>query len=173
VNERCGEQFPRAFGWLGIDFAVQTELKAGRGMKLAEGVDEFDQGGGLAGVGLMVTEVPDETDADGDFIQAFACKVPALDLFDPALANFDLAIARVGAVTDDEVVCHSVLHSTLFVIGIEDTGVPATRAAVVDHDVFPIAEVIFGRVDLGFNRRNEDQLGRRRGRGSRKGCEHF
>ena len=142
-------------------------------MKLAEGVDEFDQGGRLAGVGLMVTEVPDETDADGDFIQAFACKVPALDLFDPALANFDLAIARVGAVADDEVVCHSVFHPTLFVIGIEDAGVPATRAAVVDHDVFPIAEVIFGRVDLGFNRRNEDQFGRRRGRGSRKGCERF
>lgn len=142
-------------------------------MKLAEGVDEFDQGGRLAGVRLMVTEVPDEADADGDFIQAFACEVTALDLFDPALANFDLAIAGVGAVADDEVVCHSVLHSTLFVIGIEDAGVPATRAAVVNHDVFPIAEVIFGRVDLGLNRGNEDQFGRRRGRGSRKGCERF
>jgi len=127
----------------------------------------------LAGVGLMVAEVADEADADGDFIQAFACEVTALDLFDPALAHFDLAIARVGAVADDEVVRHSVLHSTLFVIGIEDAGVPATRATVVDHDVFPIAEMIFGGVDLGFDRRNEDQFGTQRGRGSGKGCERF
>ena len=37
-------------------------------MKLAEGLDEFDQGGRLAGVGLMMTEVTDEADADSDFI---------------------------------------------------------------------------------------------------------
>ena len=121
----------------------------------------------------MVTEVTDETDADSDFIQAFAREVTALNLFDPALAHFDLAIARVGAVADDEVVRHSVLHSTLFVIGIEDAGVPATRATVVDHDVFPVAEIVFGGVDLGFYRGNENQFGSLRSCGSGGKCHRF
>ena len=68
VNRCCGEQFPRAFGRFGINFAVESELEPGSGMKLAEGLDEFDQGGRLAGVGLMMTEVTDEADADSDFI---------------------------------------------------------------------------------------------------------
>ena len=159
VNGCCGEQFPRAFGRFGINFAVESELEAGRGLKLAEGLDEFDQGGCLAGVGLMVTEVTDETDADSDFIQAFAREVTPLNLFNPALAHFDLAIAGVGAVADNKVVRHAVLHAALFVIGIEDAGISTARPAVVDHDVFPVAEIVFGGVDLGFYRGNENQLG--------------
>jgi len=107
----------------------------------------------------MVTEVTDETDADSDFIQAFAREVTALNLFDPALAHFDLAIAGVGAVADNKVVRHAVLHAALFVIGIEDAGISTARPAVVDHDVFPVAEIVFGGVDLGFYRGNENQLG--------------
>lgn len=41
VNGCCGEEFP-AFGRFGINFAVESELEAGRGLKLAEGLDEFD-----------------------------------------------------------------------------------------------------------------------------------
>ena len=73
-----------------------------------------------------------------------------LNLFNPALAHFDLAIAGVGAVADNEVVCHAVLHAALFVIGIEDAGISTARPAVVDHDVFPVAKIVYAESIWAF-----------------------
>ena len=86
---------------------------------------------------MVVAKVADEADANGDFVEAFAGEVAALDLFDPALADLNLPVARIGSISNDEVVGHAVFHPALFVIGVEDSCVATSRPAVVYDDVFP------------------------------------
>ena len=79
-----GEQFARAFGRFGINFAVEAKFESGGGLELAEELNEFDQGGLLAGVGLVMAKVADEANANGDFVEAVAGHVAPLNLPGPA-----------------------------------------------------------------------------------------
>ena len=130
-------------------------------------MDEFDEGGGLAWTEPVGAEVADEADADSDFVERLAGEVPTLFLLKPAGTDFDLAVARIGAVTDDEVVGHAIFHAAGVTMKIvEDFGIAAAGTAVVDDDVFPISESIFGGIDLGTGRFHENQFsGCRFGRG--------
>lgn len=107
----------------------------------------------------MVAKIPDEADPDGDFIEAFTGEVAALDLFDPALPDLDLSVARIGSISNDEVVGHAIFHSALFVIGVEDSCVATSGAAVVNDDIFPVAHVIASGVDLVAYGRQERGFG--------------
>jgi len=116
----------------------------------------------------MVAEISHEADPDGNFVEGFTGQMPALDLPEPALPHFDLTVPGIGTVPNDKVVGHSVLHPPLFVIRIKDTGIAAAGAAVMDHNVFPVAQFRFGRVDQGFYRRDKNQLGSRGFDGGRR-----
>ena len=120
---------------------------------------------------MVVAKVADQADANGDFVEALTGEVAALDLFDPALADFNLPVARIGSISNDEVVGHAVFHSALFVIGVEDSCVATSRPAVVYDDVFPVAQVIARRVDLAADGGDKGGLGRggRGGGGFRRG----
>ena len=107
----------------------------------------------------MVAKIPDEADPDGDFVEAFAGEVAALDLFDPALPDLDLSVARIGSISNDEVVGHAIFHSALFVISVEDSCVATSGAAVVNDDIFPVAHVIASGVDLVAYGRQERGFG--------------
>jgi len=107
----------------------------------------------------MGTKVADEADPDSDFVERFTGEVPALFLLEPARADFDLAVAGIGAVTDDEVIGHAIFHAAGLAMKIvEDFGITPAGTAVVDDDIFPIAEPIFGGIDLGTGGFNENQF---------------
>ena len=129
----------------------------------------------MAWAEAMGAEVADEADADSDFVERLAGEVPALFLLEPAGADFDLAVARIGAVTDDEVVGHAIFHAAGLTMKIvEDFGITPAGTAVVDDDIFPIAEPIFGGIDLSAGGFDENQLtGCGFGRGGRRGRDSF
>ena len=107
----------------------------------------------------MGAEVADEADADSDFVERLAGEVPALFLLEPAGADFDLAVARIGAVTDDEVIGHAIFHAAGVAMKIvEDFSISPAGTAVVDDDIFPITEPIFRGIDLGTSGFNESQF---------------
>ncbi len=155
-----GEQFARAFGRFGIDFAMKAKFESGGGLELAEEFDQFDQGGGLARVGLVMAKVADEANADGDFVEAVAGEVAPLNLLGPACAHFNLAIARIGAVPDDEVVGHAIFHAALFVICVENARIAPARTTVVNDDVLPLPEAAAGGIDLSAHGGNKRDFGR-------------
>jgi len=103
----------------------------------------------------VMGEISNEADSDCDFVQAITCEVTSLDLSAPAVADLNLAVAGIGSVADDKVVSHPVLHAAFFMVGIKDGGVPSRCAAVVNHDVFPFAHLIAGRIDLGADGRQK------------------
>ena len=113
----------------------------------------------MAWAEAMGAEVADEADPDSDFVERLAGEVPALFLLEPAGTDFDLAVARIGAVTDDEVIGHAIFHAAGLAMKIvEDFGITPAGAAVVDDDIFPIAKPIFGGIDLGTGGFNENQF---------------
>ena len=167
-----------------------AELQALVRHHFPEVLNKLNQRGGLARAQAGSTEVADQADADGDFVQGFAGEVPALDLSAPAVADLDLAIAGIRAVADDEMVGHAVFHAALLRMEVvKDFGVPAAGAAVMDDDILPVAQPVLRRLDLGANRLDKPPIGcgrlfggrsRRFGRsrgggrhplgGSRRGC---
>src|SRR5271165_4418805 len=62
----------------------------------------------------------------------------AVDLPHPSVSDFNLAIARGGAVTNDEMVGKTVRHlAHMAMIIVEDAGVTLASTAVMHDDVFP------------------------------------
>src|SRR2546421_3050378 len=104
----------------------------------AEVANQFFARFKLRARGLVAVEIADETNAEPDVVHVIAVDVATSELVHPAIADLDLAVARGGAVADDEVVGESVLHPpNPAVIVIEGARVPLPRAAVVDDDEFP------------------------------------
>ena len=64
----------------------------------------------------------------------------AVDLAPPAIAHFDLAVARGSAIADDEMIGEPVLHpANIPVVIIENAGVTLPSATVVHDDKSPAA----------------------------------
>lgn len=83
-----------------------------------------------------------------------------------------MAVARIGAVSDDEVVGHAVFHAALFVISVENARIAPARTTVVNDDILPPPKAAAGGIDLfadGGNKRNFGRGGQGQGRGSRFG----
>src|SRR5207237_6710808 len=87
---------------------------------------------------LTAIEIADQTNAECDVVQIVAVHVPAIDLAPPAIAHFDLAVARRSAVADDEVIGEAVFHpATMPVVIIENAGAALPCATVVHDNELP------------------------------------
>src|SRR5208337_4528018 len=76
--------------------------------------------------------------ADRDIVEIIAVDMAAVDLPHPSVSDFNLAIARGGAVTNDEMVGKTVRHlAHMAMIIVEDAGVTLASTAVMHDDVFP------------------------------------
>lgn len=89
---------------------------------------------------LTAIEIAYQANAERDVVQIVAVHVPAVDLAPPAIAHFDLAVARRSAITDDEMIGEPVFHPTnMSVVIIENAGATLSRAAVVHDNELPAA----------------------------------
>ena len=87
---------------------------------------------------LVAIEIADETNPEPDVVHVIAVNMATAHLFDPALADLDLAVARRSSVADDELIGEPILHSTnMTMVVIENLRAPLPRPAVVDDDEFP------------------------------------
>ena len=89
---------------------------------------------------LTAIEIADQTNAERDVVQIIAVHMPTVDLAPPAIAHFDLAVARRSAITDDEMIGESVFHpANVPVVIIENAGAALSCATVVHHNELPAA----------------------------------
>ena len=89
---------------------------------------------------LTAVEIADQTNAECDVVQIVAVHVPAIDLAPPAIADFDLAVSRRGAVADNEMIGESIFHPTnVPVVIIENAGAALPSATVVHDNELPAA----------------------------------
>ena len=89
---------------------------------------------------LTAIEIADQTNAERDVVQIVAVDVPAVDLAPPAIAHFDLAIARRSAITDDEMIGEPVFHpANMPVVIIENAGATLPCTTVVYDYELPAA----------------------------------
>ena len=89
---------------------------------------------------LVAIKIAYQTNAKRNVVQIIAVHMAAVDLTPPAIAHFDLAVARGSSVADDEVVGETILHpADMPMIIIENARVALPRAAVVYHNELPSA----------------------------------
>ena len=87
---------------------------------------------------LTAIEIAYQTNAERDVVEIIAVHMATVNLAPPAIADFDLAVAGRGSISNDEVVGQSIPHSTdLSMIIIESSCVSLTCPAVVHDDEFP------------------------------------
>ena len=89
---------------------------------------------------LVAIEVSNQTNAERNVVQVIAVHMAAVDLAPPAIAHFDLAVARGRSVADHEMVGKTILHpADVPMIIIKSARVALPRAAVVHHNELPAA----------------------------------
>ncbi len=116
------------------DLGVSVALAAA----FAQIADEFFAGIELRLGRLLPVKIADQANTQRDIIQIIAVHMAAVDLPPPTIADLDRAVARRGAVADDEVIGQPVPHSPhIAMVIIEGAGVALPRAAVVHDDEFP------------------------------------
>ena len=87
---------------------------------------------------LTAIEIAYQTNAERDIVQIVAVYVPAVDLAPPAIAHFDLAVARRSAITDDEMIGEPVFHpADMPVVIIENAGAALSCPTVVYDNELP------------------------------------
>lgn len=119
---------------------------------LAKVTDEFIQRIQLFLTGAVLIVIADEADPDSDAVQIIAVHVTSAHLFTPPGTDFDLTVARGGAVSDDEMVGESVGHfADVRVVIIERLCISLPRSAVVNDDVFPASGGDFSPIDFVTN----------------------
>ena len=98
---------------------------------------------------LTAIEIAYQTNAKRDVIQIVTVHVPAVDLAPPAIAHFDLAVARRSAITDDEMIGEPIFHpANMPVVIIENAGATLSRTAVVHDNELPAAAHNWCPVDV-------------------------
>ena len=126
-----------------------------RAATFLEILDQLFAGFELGPGRLIAIEIADETNPEADVVHVIAVNVAAADLFDPALADFDLAVPCRRAVADDEMVGESIFHpADVAMIVIENAGASLPGPAVVNDDEFPAR---------ALHRRAADRVDVRRG----------
>lgn len=138
MHGREWEILTRANGLLAAQFTVTGEVAGVWEDFPAKPVHELREGIELAAAGVGLLEIANEADADGRQVDAVALYVAAEQLFRPARADLDFAVAGVDAVTDQKVIGHAVLHAAAAVCGIVFFEVSVFEAAVVGHDALPV-----------------------------------
>ena len=72
----------------------------------------------------------------------------AIDLSNPAITDFNFAVAGGVAISNHEVVGEPVLHFTdIAVVEVENAGISLAGSAVVHNDVFPTSILNFGVIN--------------------------
>jgi hypothetical protein len=102
---------------------------------------------------LIAIEIAYQTNAERNVVQIVAVHVPAIDLAPPAIAYFDLAVARRSAITDDEMIGEPVFHpANMPVVIIENAGATLSCATVVYDNELPAAPHNWRPVDFASDR---------------------
>jgi hypothetical protein len=113
--------------------------------------DEFFARFELRARWLVAIKIAYQTNAQRNVVQIIAVHVAAVDLAPPAIAHFDLTVARGRSVADHEMVGKTILHpADMPMIIIENARVALPRAAIVHHDELP-APPFHGCASDGFN----------------------
>ena len=106
----------------------------------------------MAFCGLIVIVVANQADTEGDIIEVVAMHMAAVDLALPAIANFNFAITRGGAIAYDKLVSEAIGHFTdMQMVILEGLGVALACAAVMDDDIPPPVPQDRGVVNLFAN----------------------
>ena len=100
---------------------------------------------------LVAIKIAHQTNAERNVVQVIAVHVAAVDLAPPAIAHFDLAVARGRSVANHEVVSKTVLHpADMSMIIIESTSVSLPRSAIMHDNKLPAAPFHW-RASNGFD----------------------
>lgn len=104
-----------------------------------QGFEQIVERTKLAGGGLLLVEVPDESDSYALIVHSARFAVSAALLFDPAGRRFDLAVTLPQrAVVDKEMVPEAVPETTILVGPVDQRCIPDIGGRMVDDDVFPL-----------------------------------
>ena len=102
--------------------------------------DEFFARFELRAHWLVAIKIAYQTNAERNVVQIIAVHMTAIELAPPAIAHFDLAVARGRSVADHEMVGKTILHpADVPMIIIENARVSLPRAAIVHHNELPAA----------------------------------
>jgi hypothetical protein len=122
-----------------INFLVNREPDSGSDHAGPQVIHQFLKSQHLFQRGPRLFEVPNETDANPDLVDLLAMNVAALDLPEPARANFNFSIAGINSVADHKVIRQAVLHPTLPMRTTVDGGIALSNGAVMRHNPLPPA----------------------------------
>ena len=118
---------------------------------VAQVADEFFARVELCARWLVPIKIAYQTNAERNVVQIIAVHMAAIDLTPPAIAHFDLSVARGSAVADHEMVGKTILHpADVPMIIIKNARVSLPRAAIVHHNELP-ATPFHGCASDGFD----------------------
>ena len=113
--------------------------------------DEFFARVELRARWLVTIKIAYQTNAQRNVVQIIAVHMAAVDLTPPAIAHFDLAVARGRAVANHEMVCKTILHpADVPMIIIKSARVSLPRAAIMHDNELP-ATPFHWRASDGFD----------------------
>lgn len=99
---------------------------------------------------LAAIEVANQTNAERNIIQVIAVDMTAVDLASPSVAHLDLAVTGGGAVTDNEMISETVLHSAdMPVVVVKNARASLPCPAVVHDDELPAPPQNRSAIDFG------------------------
>lgn len=122
-----------------INFLVNRKPNSGSDHAGPQVIDQFLKSQHLFQGRPRLFKVPNETDANPDFVDFLATNVAAPDLPEPARADFNFSIAGIDSVADHKVICQAVLHPTLPMSAAIDGGIALSNCAVMRHNPLPAA----------------------------------
>jgi len=100
---------------------------------------------------LVAIEIAYQANAQRDVVQIIAVYVTAVDLAPPAIAHFDLAVARGSSVADHKMIRKTILHpADMPMIIIKNPRVSLPGSAIVHHNELPATPFYRGAPD-GFD----------------------
>ena len=114
MHLHCGEKAAWTRGTAGIDFLIHSEANSFPHRVGAQIIDQLADGQYPLRRRPGQLEIPNQADADADLFDFLAVDVAAPQL--PELitrADFDLAVAGINPVADQEIVSQPVLHAAL------------------------------------------------------------
>jgi hypothetical protein len=125
-------------GMAAVNLAMDSKFGRSRCDIITEIMDEFGEGFELAAGRSGLLEVADHTNANSGLVDILTSDMAAMELLQPARPNFDLAVTRIDAVADDEMVGEPMNHAhALAMKTVVDFCVAAMDGAVMSHHVFP------------------------------------
>ena len=144
------EALPRAVSF-SRDTAVRVDAGGGDVELAGDETAQPEQIGKLRRRWIVIVEIADQADSDAMLVVVLVRRfaMGAMLLFDPARADFDLSVGRVGAVADDEVIAEFVPAFGAVPL-VEPRGAAGIGGAVMNDDALPPVGGLLGE-PTGFN----------------------